>query len=182
MFQTCDRLDDLVDAVGAVYAVLVYRDICHEHSHPEGGVALIEGLAVVIVADETDALFSRGKHIIDKAGDLGRIVHKKMVGGKVRAVSLDGTVHKKDRDVQLADHLAVFIIEHFNADDSLHQILAERVRKCHRTQVLLRNTVGVHCKARLGDLTLEFVQHSGGKVRLCQKSGGQQRDLTLILL
>ena len=97
------------------------------------------------------------------------------------AVFLDRAVNKEDRDIQLADHLVVVIIEHLDAEDRFHKILAERVGECLCAQVFLCDAVSVHREARLGDLTLEFVQHSRGKVRLCQKSGSQQCDLSLIL-
>ena len=181
--QHADRVEplgDLILVVVADAASLVHLRACHQHRAAKGGIALEEGLAVMIVADKADPLFPLAQHIVDKAHDLGGVVHIQLVGRQGKTVLLGRTVHEQDREPELAHHFVIGAVEHLDADDRLDLVGAEREGKTFLFQIGGRDAVGVHRIAELRDLALKFIQHRRGKVRLGQKRARQQRDLALI--
>ena len=135
---------------------------------------------MIIVADKADPLFPLAQHVVDKAHDLGGVVHIQLVGRQGKTVLLGWAVYEQDREPQLAHHFVIGAVEHLDADDRLDLFGAEREGKTFLFQIGGCDAVGVHRIAKLRDLALEFVQHRRGKVGLGQKRARQQRDLALI--
>lgn len=71
-----------------------------------------------IFAHKTDPLFVPACHLRYKLADAGSIVWKEPVGFQWAAYEECGAVHKEQRNVQAAEHLAVAGIKCFKADDT----------------------------------------------------------------
>ena len=168
-----------IQLVAADAEALVHRHAGHQHGAAEGGVALVEGLAVGVIADEADARFAFGQHVVHKTEDLSAVVHVQLICRQRPALQPGGAVHKQDGDPKLADHFIVVVVEHFDAEDGFDPLPLEGERQALLPQVSFCDPVGVHGVAQLGHLSLKLVQQGGGKVRLGEKGGGQQGDLPL---
>ena len=166
--------------IAAEAIALIHRHARHQHGEAESGVALVKGLAVGVITDEADARFSLGQYVVHKTEDLGAVVHVQLIRGQRSALQLGGTIHEQSGDPKLADHLVIVVVEHLDAEDGFDPLPLKGERQALLSHVPLRDPMCVHGVAHLGDFPLELVQQGGGKVRLGQKGGGQQRDLPLI--
>ena len=79
----------------------------------------------------------------------------------------------EDRDVQPAQHLAVFIIKHFITNDASGLLAVKRFGHGPRGDFFRKKPVHGKSVAKLGDLPLKFVQHGGREMGFSKKPCGK---------
>ena len=144
--QLVECVELLKNLVGMVVpnTVFLFRGPAGElHREEIGEIALVEGLAVVGVADKADAPLPALQRVADKARDLGGVVHIQLIGGEGIAVASGRPVDKQYGKVQAAEHLIIGAVKHLDADDGLDLRGAEGDRQRAVAQVRLGDTVGV---------------------------------------
>ena len=81
-------------------------------------ITLKEGLTVVFIPRKADAFFAALDHVGHRILDLNAVFHIKAVGFKGRTHIHHRGVYKQQRNIQIAQHLCIVIVEYFNADDA----------------------------------------------------------------
>ena len=89
-------------------------------------IALKEGLTVVFIPRKADAFFAALDHVGHRMLDLNAVFHIKAVGFQRRTHLHHRGVYKQQRNIQIAQHLCVVIVEHFKADDASCALDVER--------------------------------------------------------
>ena len=156
---------------------------CRNAGHQQGGakssVALIEGLAVLVIADPSEASFSLPNHVVHKLRDPGRVVHVELVRQKGRSIDLRRTVDKENREIEGTQHVCIQFVKYFKADDTAAAVGGKSDRKAARPEILLCNAVDIQGISQLSDFPLKLIQHQGSKMGRRKKLCGEERELAL---
>ena len=135
---------------------------------------------MVFIPRKADAFFAALDHVCHRILDFNAVFHIKAVSFKRRTHIHHRAVYKQQRNIQIAQHLCVVIVEYFKADDAGCALDVERRWKFFLFQLHERNAMNGHAAMQMVDFRLETIQHRGGKVRAVQKPGRQHGDLPFV--
>ena len=130
-----------------------------------------------MLSHKTDSFSVSPNHFFYKRANVRLIVRKEYVRFQWTVKTGGRGVHKKNRNIQAADHLAVGAVKHLKTYDAGGLFWVKGGGELQALNLMVQNAVHGKAVAEAGQLLLKGVHNGGDKVRFTPKNSSNKSDL-----